>query len=170
MPETAQKDKKTMLKLQDIVFAKGPKGETLKQDYERIYFSHTNGDAVKTVEKTFDGKTAGTAQVPDGDSKASVEQLYNEMVDYFMTEFKGSDPEKPVNPQVIQMSLSEKGLDLTKRANVGASLRPKEVDIDKTIERQAKGLVALGIAPSYDAAVKMVKDAIAASKPAAQTA
>jgi hypothetical protein len=63
------------------------------------------------------------------------------------------------------MSLAEKGLDLTKRANVGASLRPKEVDIDKTIERQAKGLVALGIAPSYDAAVKMVKDAIAASKP-----
>jgi hypothetical protein len=87
-----------------------------------------------------------------------------------MTEFKGSDPEKPVNPQVIQMSLSEKGLDLTKRANVGASLRPKEVDIDKTIERQAKGLVALGIAPSYDAAVKMVKDAIAASKTVTATA
>ncbi len=148
-----------MLKLQDKVFAKvGDK--TFSADYTKVYFSHTDGDKVKTVTKQFDGKDAGTAIVPDGPSTAPVSTLYNEMVDYIAANFGGS-AEKPIDPQSVILGYIEKGLDLSVRAAEGSALRPREVDVNKVIERQAKGFVQLGVYANVAEATAAIKAAMA---------
>lgn len=150
-----------MLKLTDLVFAKGPKGETLSKTYQKVYFSHTSGDKTKEITKTFDGKEAGRAIVPDGVSAASLDTLYNEMLDYVTANHSG-DPNNPTDARATIMALTEKGLDLSTRAAEGSALRPKDVDVNKVIERNAKGMVALGIYKSFDEAVAAIKASMAA--------
>lgn len=160
-----------MIKLQDMVFAKGPKGEKLSVEYQKVYFSHTQGDKVKRIPKGFDGdENAGYAVVPDGKTTATVDTLYNEMLDWIKANRFG-DPKNPTEARVVIMQLTEKGLDSIERANQGAALRPKDVDIEKTIEKQAKGFVALKIYKTMDearTAIRAQMEAVAASEVGAE--
>ena len=106
-----------MIKLQDTVFRnlgtkQSPK--VVQQDYERIYFTHASGD-----------------------SKTSLDNLWNQMVDWLKVE----EPKTDYRLQIME-HLSN-AINTSKAGAIGTTLVPKELDLNKTLEKNAKAMVDL---------------------------
>ena len=124
----------------DVVVVKDPKGKVIATKvYDRVYLAHAEGDEVKTLDVTADGKVVGQKVRPeDKASKVDTQALFAAAVEYIQAQFPKSDPLRVV------LENTEYGLDLRERAGIRSHLvPPKEVDADKAIESMAKKLMAI---------------------------
>lgn len=152
--------------LNDLVVVKNEKNEMVSTEvYQRVYLAYGPNDAIEEKAVTAGSKSVGTKQVPkESKSVHDPNELFTEAIAWLQKEKPKSDP------LIVLLGEAEYGLDLAARASIRNRIAPsKPIDEDKTVEKAAKMLLALGLHKDLATAKDAVRAQLAAQKAAEET-
>src|ERR1041385_4095717 len=143
-----------MLITKDVVVIKDGQKVVKVVNYDRVWLTYSQGDEVVNREKKSGDTVVATITEPK-EEKSVVTDLDRLEAEAY-AEIKKLYPNS--DPRLKLLEAAEYGMDLWKRGKIQAAERPgKPVDVDKSIEKSAKILVAAGICRAMDAALAQIR-------------